>query len=37
MYSKWDNNDNLTWAKALYTIQNDKLSKRMMDSQGWRT
>lgn len=34
MYSDWDNNDNLTSIEALYTIQNDKLSKNIMDNQG---
>lgn len=34
MYSDWDNNDILTSIEALYTIQNDKLSKNIMDNQG---
>lgn len=34
MYSEQDNNDNLTCVEALYTIQNYKLSKNIMDSWG---
>lgn len=34
MFSEWDNNDNLTCIEALNTIQNYKLSKSIMDSQG---